>query len=130
MMGQVAIQLGADETLWGLVGLLHDIDYDVTRGDDGHGLMAASLLHGKLPVEALDAIRRHDHRSGVVPVSDLDHGLILCDAVAVVLESGDASRGFGVLLEEVSVEKPWLRGLIYENPVYGRVDLDGLLHSQ
>ncbi len=111
LMRRVACQLGGDEVLWGLVGLLHDVDYDVTLGGAGHGLVAASLLYGKLPLEGLDAIRRHDHRSGVEPVSDLDYALVLCDAVAVVLGVGDVSQGFDALLEEVSVEKPWLRGL-------------------
>lgn len=56
----LANKFGQDEELWGIAGLLHDLDY-ATTGDkpERHGLDTVELLEGKLPAEALDAIRRH-----------------------------------------------------------------------
>jgi len=49
-MRTLARRLGEDEDLWGLVGLLHDIDYDyVGRDPLKHGLGALELLKGVLP---------------------------------------------------------------------------------
>lgn len=60
VMRGLAEKLGKDVELWGVTGLLHDLDYTLTKDDNSrHGLKTANLLDGKLPAEALDAIRRH-----------------------------------------------------------------------
>lgn len=136
LMGRAAVQLDVDQSLWRLVGLLHDIDYDATRCNrDKHGLLGAEWLCGKLPNVGVEAIRRHDHRAGLMPRTDLDFGLILCDSVSIVLD--DLNRkppikheDFLSMLERVSVEKPWLKKLVLENPVLEKIDLVILLHSQ
>ncbi len=73
----LARRLDADEDLWGLTGLLHDIDF-ATVGDDfsQHGMVGAKQLAGKLPAEALHAIQAHnaDH-TGVQPEAPLDWAL-------------------------------------------------------
>ncbi|MEM2246142.1 MAG: HDIG domain-containing protein [Thermofilum sp.] len=65
VMRAVARSLGEDEELWGLVGLLHDIDYDeVGRDMHQHGLKALEILAGKLPADALEAIAAHNEHNG------------------------------------------------------------------
>ena len=82
IMKELAKRLGMDEGKWELVGLLHDLDYDVIRGDmRKHGLVAAEMMQGKLPEECLHAIRSHDYRTGVKPESMLDKALIAADCV-------------------------------------------------
>lgn len=65
IMRALARKLGEDEGLWGLVGLLHDIDYDeVERNPSRHGLEALRILEGKLPTHALEAIAAHNELNG------------------------------------------------------------------
>ena len=136
LMGEAARQLDADLSLWRLVGLLHDLDYDSTEGNrDKHGLLAAQMLDGKLSEEGLDAIRCHDHRTGLKPQTDLDYSLILCDAVSLIIE--ELGRGtpigfdnFKELSDNVAMQKPWLKRLVFENPLLDRIDLGRLLESE
>lgn len=72
VMRSLARKLGEDETLWGLVGLLHDIDYDyVGRDMTKHGLEALGILKDKgLPQEALEAIAGHNEHNGFKVVGE------------------------------------------------------------
>ena len=58
----LATRLDEDVDRWGLTGLLHDIDMEVTGGDPKvHALKAAELLEGLgLDEEMLTAIRMHN----------------------------------------------------------------------
>lgn len=83
IMRKLAERLGEDPDLWGLVGLLHDLDYEETRGDfRAHGLVSARLLEGRLPEEALEAIRAHNELTGHAPKSRLAKALIAADQVS------------------------------------------------
>lgn len=47
-MRTLAKHFNEDEDLWGLAGLLHDLDYDSTKdAPDRHGLVGASMLEEK-----------------------------------------------------------------------------------
>ena len=86
IMKELAKRLGMDEYKWELVGLLHDLDYDMIGGDmRKHGLVAAEMMQGKLPEECLHAIRSHDYRTGVKPESMLDKALIAVDCVWILM---------------------------------------------
>lgn len=53
----VAKRLGANPEEWGLAGLLHDVDVEITNADPmKHGPYAAGMLDGLLSAEAIDAI--------------------------------------------------------------------------
>jgi putative nucleotidyltransferase with HDIG domain len=77
VLAALARRLGRDDTLWGLTGLLHDLDYATTKDHpERHGLASAELLAGRLPDEALDAIRAHNfEHTGIAPSTDLDFAL-------------------------------------------------------
>jgi putative nucleotidyltransferase with HDIG domain len=62
IMRALAQRLGADEELWSLVGLLHDLDFEYTRDNPTtHGRKTVELLSPYvLPQEATDAILRHN----------------------------------------------------------------------
>lgn len=61
----LARRFGEDEDLWGVAGLLHDIDVEITNGDSTrHGLVGAEMLKGEdLPLEAVDAIFMHNEKA-------------------------------------------------------------------
>jgi uncharacterized protein len=57
----VANRLGANPEEWGMAGLLHDIDVEITNADPlKHGPYAAGMLNGLLSAEAIDAIVMHN----------------------------------------------------------------------
>lgn len=62
IMRALAQKLGQDVELWGLVGLLHDLDFEYTKDNpEAHGLKTVELLAPyQLPQEAVDAILRHN----------------------------------------------------------------------
>ncbi len=58
VMRALARRLGQDEDLWGITGLVHDLDYEDVGGDpQRHGVHAAELLEGRgCPRELRDAV--------------------------------------------------------------------------
>lgn len=62
IMGELAPRFGEDPEMWGLVGLLHDLDYNETREQmDRHGLETERILleRGVNP-EVAQAIKHHN----------------------------------------------------------------------
>lgn len=48
IMRDLAVRLGEDKEIWGIVGLLHDIDWDLTKNDLGqHCIKAKELLENE-----------------------------------------------------------------------------------
>jgi len=77
-MRKLAARLGEDEDRWGLTGLLHDIDVEVTNADPHvHALKAAELLEDfELDDGMIDAIRMHnDEATGVARSTLFQHAL-------------------------------------------------------
>jgi putative nucleotidyltransferase with HDIG domain len=78
VMRALALRLGEDEDRWGLTGLLHDIDMEVTNADPKvHALKAAELLEDfGLDEEMIDAIRMHnDEATGLARATRFQHAL-------------------------------------------------------
>lgn len=61
----LARHLGEDEEKWGLAGLLHDIDVEVTNADpEKHALEAENILSGyNIDPEIIDAITMHNEKA-------------------------------------------------------------------
>lgn len=78
VMRAIAIRLGRDEESWGLAGLLHDIDVEVTNADPAiHALKAEELLaEYNLDPQVLDAIRMHNEMATGLPrTTEFQHAL-------------------------------------------------------
>ncbi|MFY9152137.1 MAG: HDIG domain-containing metalloprotein [Prolixibacteraceae bacterium] len=57
----IALKLNQNQEEWGIAGLLHDVDVEITDGDPyQHGPFAAGMLDGLLTPEAVDAIVMHN----------------------------------------------------------------------
>ncbi len=108
ILRSMAHRLSQDVELWGLVGLLHDLDFEVTRDNASlHGLRTVELLSSSgLPKEALDAILRHNAEAlGLERTTLLDYALTCAEtmtglAVAAALVHPD-KRMAGVKAKSV-----------------------------
>lgn len=83
VMNALAKHLGQDSARWELVGILHDIDFEVCSGICDHTLKAKEMLAGKVDGGIMNAILAHNfENTGVAPDDDLSIGLIASDAVS------------------------------------------------
>ncbi|MDY0274757.1 MAG: HDIG domain-containing protein [Desulfomicrobium sp.] len=97
VMRKLADHLGQDMQLWGLTGLLHDLDYQDTKDTPTqHGLLSAQLLAGKLPPEALLAIQRHNEINGNQPETVFDHALRCGETVTGLIHAAALVRPEGM----------------------------------
>lgn len=79
VMRALAVRFGEDKALWGLAGLLHDLDYDETKDKpEEHGLKTVELLKGEdVPTSVLDAILAHCGKKE--PVTLMEKALFAVD---------------------------------------------------
>jgi putative nucleotidyltransferase with HDIG domain len=83
-MRAVARQRGEDEELWGVTGLLHDLDYERFPDlETGHPRKAIEVLEARDadPV-MVHAIAAHAPYLGVLPETDLDRALLAVDELS------------------------------------------------
>ncbi len=94
VLAAMAEKLGQDAALWGLTGLLHDVDYPMTKDDPAkHGLMALDILAGKLPDEALAAIAAHNSEyTGKAPQTAFDYALRCGETVTGLISAAALVR--------------------------------------
>ena len=90
----LAAKLGRDEELWGITGLLHDLDYSTMESESRHGLDTVDMLADKLPDEALAAIRRHafEMNNSEAPESEFDFALRCGETVTGLVHAGALVR--------------------------------------
>ena len=109
-----ARKYGEDEELWGIVGLLHDFDYEryPDLSVEGHPVVGARLLRERgWPEEIVRAVLAHaGEYTGVQPGSRLEKVLVAVDeltgfltAVALVRPSKDIRD----ITKIQSVQKKW-----------------------
>ncbi len=99
VMRGLAERLGEDPELWGLTGLLHDLDFPATRDTpERHGIPGAEQLVGKLPEVATDAIRAHNgDLNGNPPSTVLDHALRCGESVTGLVSANALIRPTGMV---------------------------------
>ena len=108
-MRALAVRFGENEDLWGLTGLLHDLDYPTTAENPArHGLDTADMLAGKLPEEALTAIRAHnaEMNGASAPAGRFDFALRCGETVTGLISAAALMRPTGMEGMEVkSIKK-------------------------
>lgn len=108
IMRSLARRFGEDEDLWGLTGLLHDLDYPTTAEvPERHGLESVTMLTGKLPEEALAAIRAHNgEMNGTAPQCRFDYALRCGETVTGLIGAAARMRPTGLEgMEPKSIKK-------------------------
>jgi len=113
-MRAYARHYGEDEELWGIVGLVHDFDYEANPdlSVEGHPVVGArQLQEWGWPAEIVRAVLAHaGEYTGVQPESAMEKALVAVDemtgflvAVALVRPSGDIRD----ITKIQSVKKKW-----------------------
>lgn len=94
-----ACKYGADEELWGIVGLLHDFDYERWPDPPDHPLKGAAILHERgYPEEVIYAIKSHaDYLPDCPRVHLVDKVLYACDELAGLITATALVRPGGIL---------------------------------
>jgi putative nucleotidyltransferase with HDIG domain len=85
-----------ERDLWGLAGLLHDIDIERMPGDlSKHGIVGAQMIRDLgIDDSVVHAVSAHDDRAGIPRTSRMDHALNCADRVYWMVRSkGTASAG-------------------------------------
>lgn len=97
IMRAMAKHFNEDEEIWGITGLLHDIDYELTEKEpEKHSLLAEEILKPyNLPSDVIDAIKAHNEM----------HGLPRDTLLAKVLYAVDPLTGLIVASALVHPEK-------------------------
>ena len=87
---------GRDEEVWGLAGLLHDLDWE--KHPDQHPLTAVGELRARgYPEEVVHAILAHRADfTGVQPETELDKVLFACDELAGLVHAVCLVRPTGI----------------------------------
>jgi len=82
-MRAYARKLSGDEELWGVVGLLHDFDYEKWPSLDDHPYKGNEILKERgWPDEICRAIMSHAEYSGVPRQTPMEKALFACDELA------------------------------------------------
>jgi len=94
IMRALAIRLGDDEEEWGLTGLLHDIDVELTGGDmNSHSKLGADLARELGASEAVThAILCHNQAHGIPVETKLDKALFCADPLTGLITAAALVR--------------------------------------
>src|SRR5438132_5749229 len=129
-MGAYACKLGEDEEKWGIVGLLHDFDYERWPDPANHPLQGAEILRQRgYPEDVIYAIKSHaDYLPDCPRVHLMDKALYACDELAGLVTAAALVRPNGISdLTAASVKKKmkskgFARGVRREDVERGAAD--------
>ncbi|MFP6693513.1 MAG: HD domain-containing protein [Pirellulales bacterium] len=128
---------GEDEEKWGLVGLLHDFDYERWPNPPDHPLKGSEILAARgYPDDVIYAIKSHaDYLTDCPRVSTLDKTLYACDELAgfctaVALMRPDGIHGMQAKsVRKKMKQKSFAANVSREDIVRGAEDLGGDLNE-
>ncbi len=94
-----ARRFGEDEEKWGIVGLLHDFDYERWPDPPHHPLQGSAILQERgYPEDVIYAIKSHaDYLEDCPRISKLDKTLYACDELAGFVTACAMVRPEGIL---------------------------------
>jgi putative nucleotidyltransferase with HDIG domain len=105
-----ANKLGGDEETWGIVGLLHDFDWEIHPTLDDHPQSGAPILRERgVPEEIVLAVLSHADHTGVPRQSPMEKALFACDEITGLITAVALVRPSRSLedLTVKSIKKKW-----------------------
>ncbi|MCX8061168.1 MAG: HDIG domain-containing protein [Anaerolineales bacterium] len=109
-MRYYAEKYNEDPEKWGVVGLLHDFDYEIHPTLDSHPQDGADILRQKgVPEEYIRAILSHADHTGIPRETLMEKALYACDEITGLIIAVALVRPSRSLddLEVSSVKKKW-----------------------
>jgi putative nucleotidyltransferase with HDIG domain len=131
-MRAYARKTGGDEELWGVVGLLHDFDYEKYPSLEDHPYKGSEILKERgYSEEVRRAILSHAEYTGVARVSAMEKTLFACDELAGFITACALVKP-GKSLAEVEAksvrkkmkDKAFARSVHREDIIEGAADLN------
>ena len=94
VMRKLAAKFAEDEDLWGLAGLLHDIDYEETKEDPAkHSIVGSEMLEKMgLPAELVYAVKVHNDYHGFPRENNIDKALFCIDPLTGLITAAALVR--------------------------------------
>jgi predicted hydrolase (HD superfamily) len=121
----------AQEDLWGVVGLIHDFDYEKWPSRDDHPYRGSEILQARgWPEEVCRAIMSHAEYCGVTRNTPMEKALFACDELAGFITAVTLVKP-GKSLAEVDAksvrkkmkDKAFARGVNRDDIINGAADL-------
>ena len=135
-MQAYARKVGEDQDLWGVVGLVHDFDWEVCPTPESHPTFGAEILKSRgFPQEIVRAVLSHGNHTGIPRDSLMEKALFACDelsgfvsAVTLVRPNKSLSETSVRSVKRKMKDKAFARSVSREDIVNGAeelgVDLD------
>ncbi len=105
-----AEKFGEDAETWGLVGLLHDFDWEIHPTLENHPQSGAPILRQRgVPENIVRGILSHADHTGVPRLSRMEKALYACDEITGLVTAVALVRPSRSLLDltSASVKKKW-----------------------
>ena len=105
-----AEKLGEDVELWGVVGLLHDFDWEIHPTLEEHPQAGAPILRERgVPEEIVRAILSHAEHTGIPRDTVMEKALFACDEITGLITAVALVRPSRSLIDLTpkSVKKKW-----------------------
>ena len=112
-MRAYARRFGEDEELWGIVGLLHDFDYERYPDMSEHAAVGARILAERgYPAEIVHAVRAHNPATGEARVTRMDSALFAVDELTGLIVAVALVRPSKCLgdVDVAAVQRKWHDG--------------------
>jgi len=130
-MRAYARKTGGDEELWGLVGLLHDFDYEKYPSLEDHPYKGSEILKERgYSEEVRRAILSHAEYTGVARLSPMEKTLFACDelagfitACALVKPGKSLAEVEAASVRKKMKDKAFARSVHREDIIQGAADL-------
>ncbi len=122
---------GEDEELWGIVGLLHDMDYEQHPSLGEHPFVGMEILRQRgYPDEVVRAVGAHADHTGIPRQTRMEHTLFACDeltgfvtAVALVRPSKKLAEVDVAAVRKKMKDKAFARAVSREDLLKGAEEI-------
>ncbi len=130
-MRAYARKYGEDEEVWGIVGLLHDFDYEIHPTADKHPMEGSKILRERgYPEGVIYAIQCHADYLALERKTNMDKAIFACDelvglvtAVALVRPTKSVMDVKVKSVKKKMKDKSFARGVLREDIINGTAQL-------